>query len=389
MKWDCKKRSLFLAVALTLRPLPAAAAEEPMVRVALLQGAESARLTIQAPCRVSDLRSGKELARWPTLKWQEARASESGVRIGPAEFASAAVVLEPTKPNVLIRVNAQPYRGRLILRRGPDGKLMVVDWLPLEDYLVGALTSETSSRWPLEALKAHAVVSRTMVAHRIWIRKSEPYDVTADVSTHVYHGAAAERATTRQAVNETRGQVLAYGGELFSASFHANCGGYTEDAAELWSVKEEMPPLKGGPDPYCEGLKHYRWEADVGRTEWERTLGTTAQQVGTLEDAEVVERNRSGRVRTILLKGSRGSVTLTGRRLREMLGANLLRSLKFDVSVAPGKIHFSGLGWGHGVGMCQWGAYGMAHEGHKMEEILSAYFPGADRRRLKGLPGFS
>lgn len=385
-----KKRSLLLALALALalRPPPAvSAAQEPMVRVAILQAAENARITVLAPCRLTDLQGGGELASWPHLKWQETRAAAGGIRIGAAQFNSQAVVLEPTRPDLLIRVDSRPYRGRLILRGTAEGKLLVVNQLPLEQYLVGALTSETSSRWPLEVLKAHAVVSRTMVAHRIWIRKGEPYDVTADVSTHLYHGASAERATTRRAVEETRGQVLAFRGELFSATFHANCGGHTEDAAELWSVKGDLLPLRGQPDPYCEGLRHYRWEADIGRGEWDRALGAAAEEVGELDEAEVIGRNRSGRVRTIRLRGSQGSVTLTGRRLRELLGANRLRSLKFDISVKPGAIHLSGFGWGHGVGMCQWGAYGMAREGHKADEILSAYFPGAARRALRGLPG--
>lgn len=381
---------LFAAAVLASLAFPEAplAAEEPMVRVAILEGAESARITILAPCRLTELQGGGELASWPHLKWQEARAASGGIRIGAAQFNSQAVVLEPTKPDLLIRVNARPYRGQLILRRTAGGKLLVVNQLPLEQYLVGALTSETSSRWPLEVLKAHAVVSRTMVAHRIWIRKGERYDVTADVSTHLYHGASAERASTRRAVEETRGEVLAFRGEIFSATFHASCGGHTEDAAELWSVKGDPAPLKGAPDPYCEGLRHYRWEADIGKAEWNKALGATAEEVGELEEAEVVERNRSGRVRALRLRGTRGTATLAGRRLREMLGANRLRSLKFSITVAHGGVHLSGLGWGHGVGMCQWGAYGMARAGRKADEILAAYFPGAQRRALRGLPGF-
>lgn len=369
---------------------PAAVADQQtMVRVAILQGAEQARLTVQAPCRLTDLRKGTVLAQWPQLKWQEAAATESGIRIGQSRFGSTAVVLEPANPNAAIGVDARPYRGRLILRRTEAGKLLVIDWLPLEEYLVGALASETSSRWPMEALRAHAVVSRTMVAHRIWIRRDQPFDVTADVSTHLYYGTAAEKAATRQAVQQTRGQVLTYQGELFSASFHANCGGHTENAAELWSMKEPVPPLEGVPDAYCKGLKHFRWDTEVGKEEWDRALGPVSGEVGDLEEAEVLERNRSGRVRALRLKGSRGAATVTGRQLREMLGANRLRSLNFNIAVLPGNVRLTGFGWGHGVGMCQWGAYGMARSGKKMEEILAAYFPGAERRNLSNTKGFS
>ena len=111
--------------------------------------------------------------------------------------------------------------------------------------------------------------------------------------------------------------------------------------------------------------------------------------MGELSAIEIVERNPSNRVRAVRIQGSRGAVTLTGRKFRELLGANRLRSLNFTVSVSNGRISLQGFGWGHGVGLCQWGAYGMARQGKKTDEILVFYFPGAQRRNLKGLPGFS
>lgn len=363
-------------------------AEETQVRVAILQEAESIRLTVPSACRLTDLKTGKALGSWPELKWQETRAGNPGLRIGSNEIASSAVVLQ-SAPGAIFRVNSKPYRGDLILRRSGKGRLMVINRLPLEEYLVGALTSEVSAGWPLESLKAHAVVSRTMTAHRIWIRKGQEFDMTADTSTHLYHGVSAERGRTRQAVEETRGQVLAFSGELFSATFHANCGGHTEDAAELWSVKGDLLPLRGVPDPHCRNLKHYRWKAAIPDEEFLARLGGEAVKIGALQEVAVMELNRSGRARAIRIRGDQGLLTLTGRQLREKLGANRLRSLKFTVSVKQGKVLLEGFGWGHGVGLCQWGAFGMARQGKGMDEILAFYFPGAQKRRLQGLPGFS
>ena len=368
------------------QPLPASAAQEPAVRVAIFQEAEGARLTIPVPCRVTDLQ-GKLLVEWPDLKWQEVRPVRQGLAIGRWESALDAVALE-LAPGAIFYVNARPYRGGLILRRTKQGRLTVINRLPLEEYLVGALTSEVSAAWPLEALKAHAVVSRTMAAHRIWIRKGQEFDMTADTSTHLYHGVSAERGRTREAAEATRGQVLAYEGELFSASFHASCGGHTEDAAELWATKRRIPPLSGVEDPYCRNLKHYRWTAAIPEQEFLLRLGQEAGEIGALKSIEV-EANRSGRARILRLLGDRGSMKLTGRQLREKLGANRLRSLKFTVTVRPGQVLFEGFGWGHGVGFCQWGAYGMARQGKTSDQILQFYFPGAQRRMLKGLPGFS
>ncbi len=378
------------AVLLTTYSLPLTASfatEEPQVRVAILQGAERARVTVEGPCRLIDLDSGAKLADWPSLKWKLVEPANPGLKVGEATFTSQAILLEPKK-TLLLKVNARAYRGGLIIHRTAEGKLTLVNRLGLEEYLVGALTSETSPKWPLEALKAHAVVSRTMVAHRIWIRKGEPFDVTADTSTHLYYGRAAERGRTRQAVEETKGQVLAYQGELFSATFHANCGGHTESAAELWQVKKEIEPLMGVVDPNCRNLRHYRWKTFFSGTELARLLDPAAQGMGEFQSLEVLDRNASGRVREVRIAGSQADAVVTGRRLRELLGANRLRSLKFTVTPFVGGFSFSGFGWGHGVGFCQWGAYGMSRRGKKMNEILSFYFPGAQRRKLTGLPGF-
>ena len=378
--------SLCFFAAAWATTLEAAPIEGPSVRVAVLQEVSALRLTVEGPCRLLDLKKGTVLAQWPDLGWKRVAPTASGLSIGDRSFP-ASVLLEPLN-GALFRLDSRPYRGSLILRRTPKGRLTLINRLDLEDYLVGALNSEVSAGWPMEALKAHAVVSRTMVAHRIWIRKGQDFDVTSDASTHLYHGVAAERGRTREAVEATRGQVLVFDGELFSATFHANCGGHTEDVAELWEVKRKIPPLRGVPDPHCKNLKHYRWNLELDSDEFQRLLGPEAAETGAMEGIEIVERNESGRARSIRLRGDRGTVTLTGRRFRELLGANRLRSLNFTVLFQPGKVSFSGFGWGHGVGLCQWGAFGMARNGRSMDEVLSFYFPEARRCSLKGLPGF-
>ncbi len=364
-------------------------AEEPSVRVAILEETPTARVTILAPCRLIDLKTKSVLGQPESLKWELVEAGDPGLKIGHRSFPTQAVLLEPVEEETLIRVNAKPYRGSLIVQRTPNGRVTVVNHLNLEQYLVGALASEVDARWPIEALKAHAVVSRTMVAHRIWIQWGRPFDVTADTSTHLYHGTAAEKEQTRSAVKATKGQVLSYHGELFSASFHASCGGHTEDASELWAVRGKSSPLKARPDPYCKNLKHYRWHVDFPKKAFTEALGKIADEIGQIQGCEVVERNTSDRVRQIRLLGDHGSASLSGRKLREFLGANRLKSLKFTVTTTPQKFSFDGFGWGHGVGLCQWGAYGMAKKGHSMDEILAFYFPDTQRRSLRGLPGFT
>lgn len=367
---------------------PVVAAEEPQVRVAILQEAKNFRLTVPNPCRALDLKTSAVLAEWPNLLWQEVRSDGPSLRVGQTTLASDAVVIQPAAGSIF-RINSRAYRGRLILRSSVPAKVTAINELGLEEYLVSAIASEANPDWPLEALKAHAIVSRTMVAHRMWVNQDRPFDVTADTSTHLYYGVSAERDATRQAVEVTRGQVLIYEGELFSATFHANCGGHTEDAAELWAVKKALPPLEGVADPYCKDRRHYRWSAKLRLDEFKKLLGEEAATAGDLTRVEVVERNRSGRVRSVRLAGNGGEAHLTGRRFRELLGANRLRSLKFAVKLSRNEVVFSGFGWGHGVGFCQWGAYGMARKGLKADQIVAFYFPGARKRALQGLPGFS
>ncbi len=380
--------SFFLLTAHDARPTGVFAATAPTIRVAILQDIPAARVTVLGPCRLTDLRTGALIGNWPNLKWQEVQVGNGGLRIGGTSVNAQAVLLEPVRGEIL-RINARPYRGSLIFYRTSAGKLTIVNQLDLEEYLVGALASEVGFNWPLEALKAHAVVSRTMVAHRIWIQRDRPFDVTADVSTHLYHGVSSEREETRAAGKATKGQVLAYAGEVLSATFHANCGGHTEDASELWEVKGDPTPLKGRPDPYCRDLKHFRWRANISTKAFGDLLQKEGQPIGEIQSYEILERNASGRVRSIRFVGSQGTMTLTGRKFRELLGANRLKSLNFTLALSPRGVSFDGFGWGHGVGLCQWGAYGMAVQGSQMDDILSFYFPGAERRKLQGLPGFT
>lgn len=368
------------------------AGQEPTVRVAILQEVPEVRVTVEAPCTLTDLKTGASITQWPDLKWQRFQASNPGLQVGNTPVESQAVVLTPVK-DAVIRVNAKPYRGQMIFYRTSDGKLTVVNRLDLEEYLVSALASEVNPDWPMEALKAHAVVSRTMIAHRIWISKDKPFDATADTGTHLYYGVHVERERTRTAVEATRGQVLAYEmlpgqRELLPATFHANCGGHTEDASELWVGTGALAPLKGRPDPYCKDRRHYRWNSILPQKDFLWRLGSEVKEIGEFISCQILKRNPSGRVKTVKITGTQNSVILTGRKFRELLGANRLRSLKCNFTTTRDKISFNGFGWGHGVGLCQWGAYGMAREGYKMDEILEFYFPGAQRRKLQGLPGF-
>ncbi|PIQ82792.1 MAG: hypothetical protein COV76_01755 [Candidatus Omnitrophica bacterium CG11_big_fil_rev_8_21_14_0_20_64_10] len=382
--------ALLIAAGIGFGGAGRAVAAEPVVRVALMEHAAEARVTIMTPCVLKDLATGQTLERWEDFKWQLIEPGRSGLmRLGKKGTTSReAVVLEPLGNEPVFRLNARPYRGFLIIRRVEGNRLLLINKVNLEDYLVSAIGSEIDPKWPAAALQAHAVASRTMVAHRIWVNSGQPFDVTADTRTHVYDGIPTERDSTRAAVSATAGEVLSFDGELFSAVFHANCGGHTEWADALWATKRVIPALAGHPDPYCRGAKHSDWEFHTALEDLQAALGPAAVELGRLAEVAVAERTRSGRVAALLIRGEGGESRIAGKDLRSALGANDLRSLKFDVRVEQGEARFTGQGWGHGVGMCQWGAYGMAAAGHPANVILDFYYPGAQRRKLAGLPGF-
>ena len=180
------------------------------------------------------------------------------------------------------------------------------------------------------------------------------------------------------AVNVTKGKILVYKGDLVPAYYHATCAGSTEDASNLWKV--DMPPLKGGVMcDYCTRSPHYKWRKEIPLWTLEENLNKNGYKLARIASVEILSRNRSGRVDKMEIKDEAGaSVVLTGKDFRQIVGPNELRSTKIEVSIKCGSLIIDGHGWGHGVGMCQWGAFGMAEKGKKAGEILAYYYPGSE-----------
>lgn len=272
------------------------------------------------------------------------------------------------------------WRGRLEVFR-EKGKAQVINFVDLEDYLCGVVPRELMSD-QLEAEKAQAVVARTYaLAH---LRPGKKYDVTATDKSQVYGGVAAEQPITNQAVEETRGQVLLHEGKLAKdVLFSSTCGGSTVDKERVYAGLP-VPYLKAVACTFCEASPLFRWqlevEADELRQELERSLGKPVQPLTALA---VAERDPSGRVQRLRLQGAEAAWELRGDDMRRHLfGRNeqgqrkALYSTRFEVEERPGGFCFRGQGWGHGVGMCQWGALGQARQGKNYRDILAYYFSG-------------
>ena len=264
-------------------------------------------------------------------------------------------------------------RGTLEVRRAGKG-VLVVNELPLEDYVAGTLGREAYRRWHPEALKAHAVVTRTYALHERARRTRSPYHVRGDTGGQVYGGLDAESREVVGATRATRGEYLAFEGSPILAVYHSAAGGMTASAEEVWGrpvpylVPVEVEHEEESPDTY--------WRAAFAGTTLGRALAPVGVRVGSVREVRVAERSASGRAYRVRIRGDAGEAVLPARELRRVLGEGVIRSTLFDVRQAPEGFVFVGSGHGHGVGMSQWGAQSMAMRGAGYREILASFYPG-------------
>ena len=276
-----------------------------------------------------------------------------------------------------LTVNNQSYRGTIILYKRPGG-LSVVNIVRIEEYLYSVVPKEMPSRWPLEALKAQAVAARTYALYQKEKNKDKRYDVFASTASQVYGGYAVENKVTTRAVDETRGKVLLYNERLILAYFHSDSGGMTEDAKNVWTA--DVPYLKSVQDSFSSGGPHYRWVYDSGFDEIGRSLKSKGLDIGTIYGIRPAETSPSGRVRTVTIVHSKGETILSGNHLRINIDPRTIKSTLFMLSKRKRGVRFEGRGYGHGVGMSQWGAHRMAKAGHSHVAILKHYYHGVEVR---------
>jgi stage II sporulation protein D len=274
-----------------------------------------------------------------------------------------------------IRMNGREYGDTLELVRNGEG-IAVVNELSLDDYVVGVLRGEVGERWPAEALRAQAVVARTYAAYQRMLNAAKPYHIVASVAHQMFVGRPPRTSAAWAAVSETSGQVLRWEGEVFPAFYHAESGGYTEDPRTVFAARN-MPALKAVRCDFSAGSPHYYWNLDIKLADLTEIMRKNDVAVGTVTAIDVTERTSSLRATSVTVRGTRGSARLRGNDFRRMIGYETLRSTLFAVALDGDIAHFTGRGYGHGVGMCQWGAKGMAEQGYTARQIVEYFYPGA------------
>jgi stage II sporulation protein D len=366
---------LLVTLAATYYLLPAAfcSVTSDTVRVRILADAKTfglkidGRYELKNPADKTVLYRGKDIHTTVT-------AHPGGIMISGKNFPVDRLFIS-TKDG-LILINGRAFRGDVQIIRNSSSLMSVVNYIGLEDYVKGILYHEVSHYWPMEVLKAQAIVSRSYARYQMKENTTQDYDLTNDVYSQVYGGSVSERQRTNRAVDLTAGKILIYGGAVMPAFFHATCGGRTEDASRLWNVN--IPPLKGAPCDFCREAPHFRWHEVMFTGELRQRLVNSGKSLGVIKDIRILGRDESGRITELQVVSSNGSPVMSAKDFRNIVGPNSVRSVNFTVSIVGTDAVFEGLGWGHGVGLCQWGAYFMSKQGYSADKILQYYYPGSD-----------
>ena len=379
---------------------------EPQVRVLILE-AESLPLAAQQQplvLRIGDQRLALAAGEEVVLRLAEGElVLERG---GGVERLQAAreIWLEPASRPAEggdFQLKQRGYRGRLQVLVGGSG-LRAINHVGLESYLPSVVGSEMPTSWPQAALRAQAVAARTYALRQR--KPADPFDLSATVSSQVYKGVDAETPSTREAVLSTRGQVLMYGSSLANAVFHSSSGGATENSGDLWS--QQLPYLVSVSD-FDQASPVQAWQQRLEPEQLQQAFA----EIGGAQRIDVLSTTSTGRVRQARVSGPSGTLVVSGAQLRSRLG---LRSTMVRFELVPSELAASelaalpplpllpeqyevggfqpqvqlplpsllavGRGYGHGVGMSQWGALGLAQRGQSYDQILRHYYRGTELR---------
>jgi stage II sporulation protein D len=252
--------------------------------------------------------------------------------------------------------------------------------IKFEEYITGVVAAEMEPTWPSEALAAQSVLARTFTLHKIKYENGVPQhgaDASTDVEEFQAYDPSRITPQVRDAVRKSRGMVIKYKGKYIRAWFHSNSGGRTATALEGLAFKKEPTPyIKSVADPGQQVARPEDkfWSASFPLAEVRAAvLDQTGSDPGSITEASIVKKGPSGRAVTVRL----GKVTVSGPALRLALGADRMRSTLLDkFELRDGALHMAGRGYGHGVGMSQWGACYMAKQGKSYQEIINHYFHG-------------
>ena len=394
----------------TAPPIRTGPEGSPLVRVRLLNRAQIVNVGGGAGgVLISDAESGNKIAavpaggHWDVLRFgpaAEIRVAMPDGRVSQPHRQG--VKIEALGAGAFVELGKQSYRGELYIYPGTEGLLMVVNSLPLEQYLRSVVPAEMGGldiRY-LEAMKAQAVASRSYAMSLMGRNQQYAFDLTADTGDQVYKGLQSENPVSDQAVMETAGECLTYRSRVITAFYHSTSGGRTADPEEVWGKQfaDSNPYLKSVEDDRLDlSSKWNNWTITWTRQELlegiKRTLpalvGLSPEDIGEPTDIEVLEKGPSGRSVLLKVTTEKRVLQIKGDQIRSVLRqpeGSLLPSTLFDLTVennAGGTVIVaSGKGYGHGLGLCQTSARARADDGEAYTGILKHYYRGVSLVKL-------
>lgn len=326
------------------------------------------------------------------------------------------------------------YYGGFRYERIKGGDLTVVNMVDLEDYISCVITWEMNASWPLEALKAQACCARTYAKRNLNKHSAYHFDLCASTDCQTYHGTSQVNANSQTAADTTEGMCIWYQNSLIDATYFSSDGGATESAENVWV--NALPYLKGVADPYeasiASEIPNYNWTVRYTSSELAAKLRASGYSCATIASFQVSQLTATGNVKSVKVVDTAGkSWTIPGSTLRSILGTSTLRSIRFSISSSGGtggtislagggtasslsglyaisgdgqvsqlpdtpyvitssgvsvlttggggdSYTISGTGWGHSVGMSQYGAKAMAQKGYTYDQILKFYYTGVE-----------
>lgn len=357
------------------------AKQAPDLRVGLASGRASLTITLAGSKATVQTGSSKTITlaanTAAAIRWQD-----GAFLVGREKLRGEVLVIRPAAKAGELSLDGCRYRGALELRH-KGGGLTAVNIVPVDDYLRSVVPEEMPVDWPAEAIKAQSVAARSFALASRGRHAGESYDLCTTTHCQLYTGTAAEKSASNAAIKATRGEVLTYGGKPIEALFHTDSGGMTENSEDVWG--SHVPYLRAAKDT---PTKTMPWTKTISRADLERKLAAKGHDIGKVRSLALSplaighaakDRTASGRVKTMTVKGTKGTATLSGTTWRSLLG---LKSTLFDAKLTKDAVTFTGYGSGHGLGISQWGAERMAAKGKSYADILHHYYTGITLQQL-------
>jgi stage II sporulation protein D len=418
--WIAAAALLAIAACVSLTPPKSGTGNIPVVTGGYKSGANQlVRIALDGSAPDSHLSATGEWALFlpasssPAARFaqsQELTVSRNGstLALGPQANVGSPprVIVRPLGDGSFITWNGKRYRGDLSISATDTG-LLVVNQLPMDSYLRGVVPLEIGNRTAAEiaAVQAQAVAARTYAYKHLITTRA--FDMYSTVQDQVYGGVDAEKPQSDDAITTTADVVVLYNGQPITTPYHSTCGGSTAAVSEVWYDQPDQPYLRPVSDRipgtshfYCDPSPRFSWTQSYDgaglRAVMEKYLAayTNAPKanLGKITGVRTQGRTRSGRIAALIIQTESGSYTLKGNDIRFVLRdpkGTILNSTLFDYTASTNggevsDLTINGRGYGHGIGMCQWGAIGRARAGQNYRTILETYYPGTTIGRIAG-----